>query len=115
MSNRKEMLAAAERAILERRPGTLVGMLHVHVRRLRQISIALDHDIADAVPGAAEERLRAFLRSADLVARIGEQDFMVVLPNLLSPGHAELADLCPGSPLLALHRVPVSRNSTDST
>lgn len=91
MSNRKEMLAAAERAILERRPGTLVGMLHVHLRRLRQISIALDHDIADAVPAAVEERLRAFLRSADLVARIGEQDFMVVLPNLLSPGHAELA------------------------
>ena len=66
-------------------------MLHVHLRRLRQISIALDHDIADAVPAAVEERLRAFLRSADLVARIGEQDFMVVLPNLLSPGHAELA------------------------
>ncbi|MBL8272709.1 MAG: hypothetical protein JNJ74_02790, partial [Xanthomonadales bacterium] len=59
MSNRKEMLAAAERAILERRPGTLVGMLHVHLRRLRQISIALDHDIADAVPAAVEERLRA--------------------------------------------------------
>ena len=91
MSNRKELLESTERAILERRPGMLVGMLHVHIRRLRQISIALDHEVADAVPGAVEERLRAFLRAADLVARVGEADFLVALPNLLSPGHAELA------------------------
>jgi EAL domain-containing protein (putative c-di-GMP-specific phosphodiesterase class I)/GGDEF domain-containing protein len=85
------MLEATERAIRDALPGSLVGLMHLRLRRLRQTAVALGHALAAAVPDAAEERLRAALRASDRVFRIGEQDFMVILPQLLSPGHAELA------------------------
>jgi EAL domain-containing protein (putative c-di-GMP-specific phosphodiesterase class I) len=85
------MLEATERAIRDALAGSLVGLMHVHVRRLRQTAVALGHALAAAVPDAAEERLRRALRASDQVFRIGDQDFMVLLPQLLSPGHAELA------------------------
>ena len=85
------MLEATERAIRDALAGSLVGLMHVHVRRLRQTAVALGHAVAARVPAAAEQRLRGALRSSDQVFRVGEQDFMVLLPQLLSPGHAELA------------------------
>lgn len=86
-----DMLQATERALREAQPGSLVGMIHVHVRRIRQIAVALGHAQAAALPDAVATRLRDALRGSDHIYRIGSQDFMVLLPQLLSPGHAELA------------------------
>jgi diguanylate cyclase (GGDEF)-like protein len=91
MAPRSLLLQATERAIAEGPAGALVGMIHLHARRLRQVAVALGHDVAAAVPEAVESRLAEILRSSDRVARIGEQDFLVMIPNLLSAGHAELA------------------------
>lgn len=91
MSNRNEFLAETERAIADGTAGALVGMLHVHLRRVRQLAVALGHALAAAVPDAVELRLAEVLRTSDRVCRIGENDFLVLIPNLLSPGHAELA------------------------
>ncbi len=91
LGQRNALLQATERAIADGPAGSLVGMLHLHARRMRQVAIALGHDVAAAVPEAIESRLAEVLRSSDRVARIGEQDFLVMIPNLLSAGHAELA------------------------
>jgi len=85
------MFEAVETAIRDSLGASLVGVMHVHVRRMRETAAALGHAIAAAVPPAVEERLGSAMRTSDRVFRIGEHDFMVVLPNLLSPGHAELA------------------------
>jgi EAL domain-containing protein (putative c-di-GMP-specific phosphodiesterase class I)/GGDEF domain-containing protein len=87
----RELIEASDRAIADGLAGALVGMMHVHVRRLRQVAIALGHPVAAALPGAVESRLRASLRTSDRVFQIGHGEFMVLLPQLLSPGHAELA------------------------
>jgi predicted signal transduction protein with EAL and GGDEF domain len=87
----RELIEATECAIAEGLAGALVGVMHVHIRRLRQVAIALGHPVAAAMPGAVESRLRASLRTSDRVFRIGHGEFMVLLPQLLSPGHAELA------------------------
>lgn len=87
----RELIASTERAIADGLAGALVGVMHVHVRRMRQVAIALGHGIAAEMPGAVESRLRASLRNSDRVFQIGHGEFMVLLPQLLSPGHAELA------------------------
>jgi EAL domain-containing protein (putative c-di-GMP-specific phosphodiesterase class I)/GGDEF domain-containing protein len=87
----RALVEATERAMAEGMAGALVGMMHVHVRRLRQVAIALGHPVAAAVPAAVESRLRASLRTSDRVFPVGQGEFMVLLPHLLSPGHAELA------------------------
>jgi EAL domain-containing protein (putative c-di-GMP-specific phosphodiesterase class I) len=91
MSSRDQFLAETEHAIADGAPGALVGMLHIHLRRVRQLAVALGHALAAAVPDAVELRLAEVLRGSDRVCRIGENDFLVLIPNLLSPGHAELA------------------------
>lgn len=69
----------------------LLAMLHLHIRHLRQVTIVYGHKVADAVPAAVAARLHQILRKVDHIARIGEDDFLVILPQLRSAGHAELA------------------------
>jgi predicted signal transduction protein with EAL and GGDEF domain len=85
------MLEAVETAIRDSMGASVVGVMHVHLRRMRETAAALGHAFAATVPAAVEERLGGALRTSDRVFRVGEHDFIVLLPQLLSPGHAELA------------------------
>jgi diguanylate cyclase (GGDEF)-like protein len=67
------------------------GVMHVQVLRHRQLVLALGFDIADAVQAAVGTRLREALRAGDRVVHVGGGEFAVLLPGLLSTGHAQLA------------------------
>lgn len=91
MSAHAPMLEAVETSIRDSLGASLVGVMHVHLRRMRETAAALGHAFAAAMPAAVEERLAGALRASDRVFRISDHDFIVLLPQLLSPGHAELA------------------------
>jgi len=70
-----ERLAAAERAF---------GLVHVDLDHFKQINDTLGHAAGDRVLQVVAARLRGAVRDADGVARIGGDEFVVLLPDLHS-------------------------------
>ena len=60
-------------------PGSMVAVARIALTRMHEISDALGRRVGDDVLRAAGERLRGCLREQDLVARYGEDEFVVVL------------------------------------
>lgn len=82
---------------LEQRLGKLpadcqCGLLLVDLDGFKQVNDQLGHDAGDAVLVEAAERLRTIVRSADLVARVGGDEFAAVLVGADLTGLKSLAE-----------------------
>jgi diguanylate cyclase (GGDEF)-like protein len=71
------------------------GLLVVRILRQREFNILFGYGFGQRLVDEAAARLRAVLRPVDVVDVVGEGEFVVTLPGLVSPNHA----------LLAAHRV----------
>ncbi|MBY0558171.1 MAG: diguanylate cyclase, partial [Burkholderiaceae bacterium] len=76
MDNLEQLLASS------RRGGTFSAVMFIDLDRFKTINDARGHTIGDAVLRNASERLRALMRKADTVARIGGDEFVVLLGHL---------------------------------
>ena len=76
-------------------PGAQVGVLLVRLLRIRELNILFGYELGQRLIETAGATIAAALRPVDLVMRAGENEFVLLLPDLLSPNHA----------LLAAHRV----------
>jgi diguanylate cyclase (GGDEF)-like protein len=77
---------AIERA---RRNSSMVAVLLVDLDRFKPINDSYGHAIGDEVLKSIATRLEACVRSSDTVARIGGDEFVVVLDTLRSTEHAD--------------------------
>jgi diguanylate cyclase (GGDEF)-like protein len=79
------------RAALERAPreGTAVGLLVVDCDNFKRMNDLLGHQAGDALLTQFAARITTCVGSADTVARVGGDEFMVVLSDLRAPGEAE--------------------------
>ncbi len=77
---------AIERA---RRNLTMVAVLLVDLDRFKPINDSYGHAIGDEVLKSIATRLKDCVRSSDTVARIGGDEFVVVLDTLRSTDHAD--------------------------
>ena len=68
-----------------RRHRTSVALITVDIDRFKQINDSLGHEAGDELLQQFSARLRANLRETDTVARVGGDEFMVVLPDLTDP------------------------------
>ena len=91
MLNRAANLAVLEQALQERGEGGPLGVLVVRSERVREVELSHGYAAGDRLGAAMQAALTAALRGQDQVLRIGEQDFLALLPGLRSRQHAALA------------------------
>lgn len=68
-----------------------IALLHVHLRRHRSLRSRLGQHLFGEISELAQQRVWRVLRPQDRVLRLGEADYLIVLPEVLSVGHARLA------------------------
>jgi diguanylate cyclase (GGDEF)-like protein/PAS domain S-box-containing protein len=65
-----------------RRDGRQVAVMLVDMDRFKEINCTLGHHVGDRLLVAVADRLRHVVRNSDIVAHLGGEDFVIVLPDL---------------------------------
>ncbi len=78
--NRRQMVATITDSLRQaRRGGGSLALLLLDLDRFKQINDSLGHEVGDRVLGETAERLKGCLRQGDLVARVGGDQFAVLV------------------------------------
>ena len=83
---RDKTVEAVERA---RRYGTKVAVFMLDLDHFKRINDSLGHTSGDQILVEAADRLRRSVRSTDIVARVGGDEFVVVMPDITSVADVE--------------------------
>jgi len=73
---------------LARRNGNRLGLLYADLDHFKPVNDQFGHEAGDRVLAEAAERLKDSVRGADTVARIGGDEFVVILEGLADRGEA---------------------------
>jgi diguanylate cyclase (GGDEF)-like protein/PAS domain S-box-containing protein len=73
-----------------RRSGNNLAVLMLDLDRFKVINDTLGHDVGDQLLKAVAERLQSVTRKSDTIARIGGDEFVLVLPQITSSGNAAM-------------------------
>ncbi len=89
------------------RSGTTFALLFCDLDHFKRVNDTLGHDVGDALLLEVSERLGSRLRSTDTLARIGGDEFVVVIERL-DPASAEVTARRVAGDLLEVLRAPVT-------
>ncbi|HEX2024789.1 MAG TPA: EAL domain-containing protein [Actinomycetota bacterium] len=91
LPNRALFRERAEQAIRSaRRSGSLVALMVLDLDRFRLINDTLGHEAGDALLSKIGSRLQTALRETDTVARLGADEFAILLPEVADRAAASL-------------------------
>jgi diguanylate cyclase (GGDEF)-like protein len=88
LPNRAAFIAQVDRAIELADPGLSTAVLAIDLDRFKEVNEALGYQSGDGLLRQAAERLLISVRSSDTVARLGNDEFAVLLPHV-TPAEAE--------------------------
>ena len=86
--NRLLMEQHLDRLLEQPPPDTQVALLFLDIDRFKLVNDTLGHSRGDELLIQVAERLRANVKSTDMVTRIGGDEFMIVLGNVVSISQA---------------------------
>jgi len=91
--NRRALKTLAERDIARsNRRGTLISVLMIDADHFKKINDAFGHAVGDAVLVAIAKKIQCGLRTEDVLARFGGEEFLVMLPDTSLKHACEVAD-----------------------
>lgn len=65
-----------------KRTGTPLGLLAMDLNRFKHINDTLGHQVGDSLLQQFAQRLRGVIRESDTLARVGGDEFMIILPDI---------------------------------
>ncbi len=82
LPNRRTLLGLAQEAIEDaRRSNDVVGMVFVDLDRFKLVNDGLGHDAGDQLLVRVADRIAGAVRENDVVARLGNDEFVVLCPS----------------------------------
>ena len=83
LANRQLFVDRLEQAIIRaKRNNSLLGLLYMDLDNFKSINDSLGHDFGDLLLEQTAERIQSSVRARDTVARIGGDEFTVILENV---------------------------------
>ncbi|MFZ2492617.1 MAG: EAL domain-containing protein, partial [Thermoanaerobaculia bacterium] len=83
LPNRSVMNDLVQQSVaIARRKGTMLALLFLDLDRFKTINDSLGHPVGDALLQQVASRLTATVREEDIIARIGGDEFLILLPEL---------------------------------
>jgi diguanylate cyclase (GGDEF)-like protein/PAS domain S-box-containing protein len=91
MPNRALFFDRMNHAIeMAKRDGRMFALLFLDLDRFKSVNDTFGHNAGDMVLKEAALRLRRCIRGSDTAARMGGDEFAVILPEITRPGDAEI-------------------------
>lgn len=92
VADRRQLFSELEHFIADHRSSKKkLALLLININHFRQINIVYGHQAGDQVLVEFVRRLDDACRDQDFIARMGNSEFVVVLPEIINEGHATLA------------------------
>lgn len=90
--NRRRFFEEAERLYQDARPGRTAGILMLDIDNFKQINDRHGHGRGDLVLKEFTRRCRSVVGSGDILARLGGEEFIVLLADTSTEGMADVAE-----------------------
>jgi len=92
LSSRAALFENLERQIeAHKGSGKKLALLLINIERFRKLNALYGYGAGDELLQEMEQRLQAVARSKDVIARMGNSEFIMLLPEIKNQGHAQLA------------------------
>jgi diguanylate cyclase (GGDEF)-like protein/PAS domain S-box-containing protein len=89
LANRAEAFTVLNRLLSHSRGATATAVLYADLDDLKSINDTFGHAAGDAAIIETANRIQAAIRSGDTAARIGGDEYLVLLPGITTPSAAE--------------------------
>jgi diguanylate cyclase (GGDEF)-like protein len=89
LPNRRSLNAAITDAVKHAKPEKILAVFMLDLDGFKQVNDQYGHDVGDELLIAVAARLRSNLRKADIVSRLGGDEFIIMSPGLHSTGEAQ--------------------------
>jgi diguanylate cyclase (GGDEF)-like protein len=89
LPNRRIINSAISTAIASGRKDEMLAVYMLDLDGFKQVNDQYGHDVGDELLIAVANRLKANLRSADIISRLGGDEFLVMSTGIKNPGQAQ--------------------------